>query len=188
MEWIKKHEIMDHYDRLFSIYDLQYGEEQNRKIISALEDVDVKKCNFVLDVGCGTGLLLEHIGESARLLVGLDISLRLLKVAAQRSKQFSDVALINADADYMPFPREIFDIVFAVTLLQNMPDVNRTLQEIARVSKKRTTIVITGLKKAFSKESFTRILEEASLKVSILKAGEERLLDYIAVCCKDKDK
>jgi malonyl-CoA O-methyltransferase len=184
--WKKKRHVIRHYDRLASVYDALYMDEQNLKIKSALDAVPVSDSDLVLDVGCGTGFLFDHIGDSAGLLVGIDASLGLLKVAADRSKRSQksfSVCLIHADADYMPFSKEIFDKVFAFTLLQDMVDLNTTMQEIMRVAKSDSTIVITGLKKSFSEEEFRSILREAGLEFYTGKTVSQAK-DVIAVCCK----
>jgi ubiquinone/menaquinone biosynthesis C-methylase UbiE len=81
----------------------------------------------------------------------------------------------------MPFPDHIFDRVFAITLLQNMPDPAKTIFEMKRVSKPEAVFVVTGLKKKFTAESFVDLLNRARLKISRLKT-DERLKGHIAVC------
>ncbi len=182
-EWKKKRKVMRNYDRLATIYDAQYSEEQNEKMKTALRSLHIKDEDYVLDLGCGTGLLFKHIGNRAKLLVGLDISTKILKEAKSRAKRFPNVAVLRADADLTPFPNEIFDAVFAITLLQNMPNPLLTLQEIRRNSKHHAFIAITGLKKEFTLDSFTRLLHEADLKVSVMKTNNH-LKGYVAVCRK----
>lgn len=178
---MRKREVMRHYDRLADIYDAQYGDEQRAKIRASLELVDIWSSDLVLDVGCGTGLLFERVGGSAKILVGLDISRKILRRAKTRARRFGGVSLIQADADHMPFPDSTFDKVFAITLLQNMPDVEKTVKEMVRVSKPDATLVITGLKKSFSVEGFLEVLFRVGLEVLSLNA-DEGLKGYVAVC------
>jgi len=183
VEWKKKRDVMRNYDHLAGIYDAQYSEEQNEKMKAALRSVDVKDDDYVLDLGCGTGLLFEHVGNRAKLLVGLDVSTKILNGAKKRAKRFPNVAVLRADADLTPFPNEIFDAIFAITLLQNMPNPLSTLQEIKRISKHHAFIAITGLKKEFTLDAFTRLLHEADLKVSVMKTNNQ-LKGYVAICRK----
>jgi len=185
-EWSKKLEIMHNYDSSAKVYDAQYAEEQNAKIKAALSHSNLGEDSLVLDVGCGTGLLFEHLGNSVGLLVGLDLSSGILKEAKKRAKRFPRTALIRADADYTPFPNEIFDGVFAITLLQNMPNPPLTLQEIVRVSKASSVIVVTGLRKAYSQDAFKRLLEKAGLETHIMETNRQ-LRGYVALCKKRMD-
>jgi len=181
--WKKKREVMRNYDSLAPTYDVQYAEEQNEKMKTALRCVHIKDDSYVLDLGCGTGLLFEHVWNRTKLLVGLDVSTKILKVAKRRAKRFPNVAILRADADLTPFPNETFDAVFAITLLQNMPNPLSTLQETKRISKRHALIAVTGLKKEFTQDAFIRLLKEADLKVSVMKANNH-LKGYVAICRK----
>jgi ubiquinone/menaquinone biosynthesis C-methylase UbiE len=180
-EWKEKRRTMRHYDHQAKVYDVQYMEEQNAKIEDALNSMEHKLNGLVLDMGCGTGFLFHHINKTTKLLVGIDTSSKLLQEAKKRTKSIPNTVLIRADADNTSFPNHIFDRVFALTLLQNMPNPTKTLMEMKRVSKPEAVFVLTGLKKKFTQESFVDLLKQAGLKVSTLKT-DERLKGYIAVC------
>jgi len=172
---------MRHYDQQAIVYDVQYLGEQNAKIEYALSGTEFKPNEVVLDLGCGTGFLFQHINKSIRLLVGLDISSKALREAKKRTKNLSNIALIRADADNTPFPNHIFDRVFAITLLQNMPNPLNTITEMKRIGKPQAIFAITGLKKKFTQESFFDLLKMARLKVSTLET-DQQLKGHIAVC------
>jgi ubiquinone/menaquinone biosynthesis C-methylase UbiE len=184
-EWDKKHGTMRHYDCQAKVYDAQYLEEQNAKIGSALKTVELRSNELVLDIGCGTGFLFHHINKRVGLLVGMDISKKLLGEAKKHTKNLPNVLLVRAEADNTPFQNHFFDKIFAMTLLQNMPDPTTTILEIKRISKPEAAFVLTGLKKKFTRESFVDLLKQAQLKVSAMKT-DERLKDYVAVCTKGK--
>jgi len=180
-DWEKKRGIMHQYDRSAAAYDGQYAGDQRAEMEAALRHLSHGEDSVVLDLGCGTGLLFEHLGGSVGLLVGLDISRGILREAKKRVKRFPRVHLVRGDADFTPFAHGVFDGVFAVTLLQNMPKPASTLHEMKRVGKRDSVAVVTGLKKEFSLGAFVRLLKEAGLKASILEAGGQ-LKGYVAVC------
>jgi ubiquinone/menaquinone biosynthesis C-methylase UbiE len=186
-EWNKKREVMHHYNSSAPVYDAQYGEEQDAKMKAALSSTNLKKDSLVLDAGCGTGLLFKRVGRSVKLLVGLDMSPRILKEAKKRAEQLPAAAVVRADADFIPFQNNVFDATFAITLLQNVPDPLVTLREVKRVSKDRAFIVTTGLKKNFSREAFVGLLRKAGLGVSVIESGGE-LKGHVAVCRKVEEK
>lgn len=180
-EWNEKRRTKRHYDQQAKVYDAQYMEEQNAKIANALNSMEHKPNGLVLDMGCGTGFLFHHINKTSKLLVGIDTSSKLLQEAKKRTKNMPNIELICADADNTPFPYHIFDQVFAITLLQNMPDPTKTIQEMKKVSKSEAIFILTGLKKKFTQERFIDLLKRACLKVSKLKT-DEHLKGHIAVC------
>jgi len=184
--WDEKYGAIDYYDYIAPFYDQIYNEEQKAKIDVALRHVNPVKESVILDAGCGTGFLFKYLSEKVRLLVGLDTSPGILKEAKKLAKSFPNVHLIRADADFMPFPNGIFDVVFALTLLQNMPNHLWALNELKRVGKAHSIFVITAFKKYrkyrhFVQTTFIALLDTAGFEVSVIE-NNEKLKDFIAVC------
>jgi len=180
-EWKKRHRVMRHYDRLAKIYDAQYADEQEAKIEAAMGDVHLKPNSNVLDVGCGTGLLFRYVGNSVKLLVGIDISPRILREAKGQARKFKNVALLRAEADHAPFKSQIFDTVFVITLIQNTPNPATTLRETRRISKQDAVIVVTALKKEFTLKTLKQLLKNTELSIRTMKT-DNNLKDHIATC------
>jgi ubiquinone/menaquinone biosynthesis C-methylase UbiE len=179
-KWDQKHKILRRYDLTAEMYEMRYAEEQAVKYKAALEHLNIARHSSVLDVGCGTGLLFSHVAAEAQTVVGVDVSSRLLLQAKERARDFRNVHLVQADADYLPFTDNHFSVVFAFTVLQNMPKPLETLNEIKRNAKRGASIVVTGLKKAFSLEAFRELLQNAGLQVVSLKDADV-LKCYVAV-------
>ena len=76
--------------------------------------------------------------------------------------------------------KQFFDVVFAFTVLQNMPEPSETLNELKLVAKLGGRVVVTGLKKAFSLNAFMDILESAGLRI-VSFVDKEDLKCYVAV-------
>jgi ubiquinone/menaquinone biosynthesis C-methylase UbiE len=184
--WKQKRRTMKQYDRSAHVYDAQYSEEQQTKIKTALTEVRFRKTDTVIDVGCGTGQLLPHVSKSVKLVVCVDISRNLIAQSQARAEHNKQVALLRVDADHLPFRPHKFDIAFAITLLQNMPRPSQTLNEIKRITKKDANLIVTGLKKTFNQQQFTRLLRTARLEINSLKMDEAQR-EYVAVCTNVKE-
>jgi len=113
--WHKKRRVIKGYDTTASIYDRRYAEEQAAKVEAALKNVRIEKEGLILDVGCGTGILFDHVADQVDEIVGLDFSKKCLLQAKERisNKSVRNVQLILADADNMPFHNKVFSTVFA---------------------------------------------------------------------------
>lgn len=175
---------MRRYDLTAEMYDVRYAEEQAAKYKIAMERLNITSNSSVLDVGCGTGLLFSHVASEAHAVVGVDISGKLLLQAKKHARDFRNIHLVQADADHLPFQAAHFSVVFAFTVLQNMPKPLETLSEIKRSAERGASIVVTGLKKAFSSESFSALLQNAGLHLVSLEDADA-LKCYVAVTVRD---
>src|SRR5208283_2707485 len=170
---------MKRYDLTAEMYEERYAQEQEAKYGAALENIDVAGC-AVLDVGCGSGLFFRYVAAKVKVLVGVDVSRKLLLKAKEQTHAFQNVLLLQADADHLPFKEAFFDVGFAFTVLQNMPKPPETLNELKRVAKLGGKVVVTGLKKAFPHSTFMDVLESSSLK-TVSFVDNEDLKCYVAV-------
>lgn len=174
---------MRRYNQSARVYDTQYSEEQAEKFKIVVKSLRLPHKSQVLDLGFGTGLVLDHLIEKAELIIGVDFSRGLLEEARKKARPYQHVLLALADADNLPFVNHVFDAVLAITLLQNMPDPNTTLEEIKRVSKQGAPIVVTGLKKQFDEEGFAEMLKRADLTIGTLKLDDKNR-EYVSICRK----
>ncbi len=142
----KVKEAIEYYDALAEGYDELYGEEQRRKYFSGLRMLEP---SFkVLDVGCGTGLLLECLPEGTYYL-GIDVSLGMLRKALlKRGKRLADFVL--ADAEMLPLRSSSFPTCYSFTALQNLPEPRRGIEEMRRACSK---VLVSSLRgKGLGKE------------------------------------
>ncbi len=180
--WGKKRRVMRHYDASALVYDGRYSSVQGDKIKAALKNLDLKEFDYVLDAGCGTGLLFDYIIDRALSVVGIDVSRKSLLQAKARTRDLVKTHLVWADVDNMPLKSGVLDAVFAFTLLQNMPNPAETLSEIVRVARDDAVIVVTGLKKVLGLKYFRSLLSCAGLEIIAIEG--DGLECYVAVCRK----
>ena len=84
--WKDKRRVMQRYDLTADMYEERYAEEQQAKYEAALENVKLAG-KRVLDVGCGTGLFFSHAAACASMVVGVDISRKLLHKSQRRGEE-----------------------------------------------------------------------------------------------------
>jgi 2-polyprenyl-3-methyl-5-hydroxy-6-metoxy-1,4-benzoquinol methylase len=82
----------------------------------------------LLDIGCGTGMLMEDLMSFGR-VVGLDFS----PVALDYCKQRQLSALGRADVANLPVASESVDVVTALDLVEHVKDDVMLLSEVQRV-------------------------------------------------------
>jgi ubiquinone/menaquinone biosynthesis C-methylase UbiE len=86
-----------------------------------------------LDIGCGTGSLLQMIRQldTSAQLFGVDLSEEMIKVA--QSKLGNNADLRVADSEELPFENEQFDLITCTFSFHHHPNPRRSLQEMRRV-------------------------------------------------------
>lgn len=125
-------------DQLFSkwapVYDLF------EIILSGVRKKTVLEINpagkSILDVATGTGSLAIELSQSAKKVVGIDLSSNMLDVAEKKAKS-ENLSFLQMDASKMDFADDEFDIVTISLGLHDMPLEIRTLvlKEVKRVLK-----------------------------------------------------
>ncbi|MBK5133646.1 methyltransferase domain-containing protein [Candidatus Bathyarchaeota archaeon] len=177
--WNEKRRVKKCYDLTSNIYNIRYSEEQKNKYKRALLNVNFNQKSIVLDIGCGSGLLFSYLTSKVDTIIGIDLSIGLLHKAKENNKE-TNIHLILADADNLPLQTNKVNIVFAFTMLQNMPSPLMTLKEIILAAKTDGQIIVTGLKKVFSLEKFKELLEKSGLKIVAIENGSD-LKCYVAI-------
>lgn len=84
----------------------------------------------VLEVGCGTGLILERVQQFASQAQGVDLSPGMLDKARARGLDVQE-----ADATKLPFEDATFDVAYSFKVLAHVPAFDDAVAEMARVVK-----------------------------------------------------
>ena len=118
--------IADRYDLITVV--LSYGRDRTWKDrlirLAAITDDD-----RVLDLACGTGDILFRAARTARLAIGLDVTFRMLQLAAAKA----NAPLVTGDMMALPFPPAQFTVITTGYGLRNVPNLEQAIDEIARV-------------------------------------------------------
>ena len=127
-----------HFDAQAAEYDQRntYYYSQNGKIScrDIAEQIRAYSYESLLDVGCGTGFLIDHLTKqkSAR-YCGVDLSDEMIRVA--KGKSIPGAEFVAGSADRLPYPDESFDIVTCSQSFHHYPYPEKAMQEARRVLK-----------------------------------------------------
>jgi ArsR family transcriptional regulator len=130
------------YDALSAGYDELYGKEQNKKHAKVLQVIGKRKFNIIVDIGCGTGKLLELIAPRSKLTLGIDLSVRMMSKGKQ-GKTNLGIQWIRADASHLPFQDRIVDGVTSVSMTESGPVLDEHFNEISRIATEDALLVMT---------------------------------------------
>lgn len=93
--------------------------------------------NQVLEVGCGTGLILKRVAAVAREATGVDLSPGMLRAAQARGLDVRE-----GSATALPFVDASFDVSYSFKVLAHIPDWDACLAEMVRVTRPGGHIIV----------------------------------------------
>lgn len=131
------------YKRLAPKYDRKWAYYVEATVRETLRRMPLQPGDKVLDVACGTGVLLQALSllDVQVALVGIDLSLEMLEIAASRVR--SSVELKHGRVENLPFEEEAFDLVVSTNSFHFFRRPKDSLIEMGRVIRPGGTIVIT---------------------------------------------
>lgn len=118
-------EIAPRYDLVNAVMTFGLDTRWRRRCVAAL---DLAPGALVLDVGCGTGDLLDVLRSDGAVPIGLDVSEGMLRSARRRRSP-----LVRADAASAPFASGAFDGAVSAFTLRNFADLSAVVAEAARL-------------------------------------------------------
>jgi len=132
----------DQYDRWFTTpMGTLVKKFEGELLLDLLRPADGER---ILDAGCGTGVFSLEILSSGPYLIGLDISLPMLRRAGEKAKGYP-FEMVLGDISNLPFRENFFDKVVSVTTFEFIEDAKGALGELFRVTKKQGGIVVATL-------------------------------------------
>lgn len=110
--------------------------------------------SLILDIGCGSGALLESLAKDGFRICGIDISPAMINEAANRLSQFTNLGqesvISVGDVEALAFPDEHFDAVIALGVIEYLGSDEPALKEIYRVLKPRGIAIIEARNALFN--------------------------------------
>lgn len=134
-EWYQTAEVAEEYeDKRFSQGGRLIDRQEKEAVSTALGDLEGKK---VLEIACGTGRFSVMLAARGADVIGLDISDAMLSQGREKARGagLSEyVEFVRGDAARLPFPDDHFDAVLAMRFFHLIPNPDRYLEEIRRVT------------------------------------------------------
>ncbi len=127
-------------------------DELNRKILgdfclpATVRDLMTARlgenCKVAVDLGCGTGEVLEYLRPHCQSLIGVDGSPRMLELARRRFGENVPVSLRIGELDHLPLADAEADFACINLVLHHVTDPRLALVEIRRVLKKTGLLLV----------------------------------------------
>ena len=140
---LEKRQVERAYELYAPVYDFIFDWIFAPGRSAAIQQLNLKPNETVLEVGIGTGLNLPLYPASCR-LTGVDLSQEMLDKAVERAQKLAmpNVTLKVMDATSMDFAENEFDKAVATYTISAVPDPVAVLREMRRVVKPGGELVI----------------------------------------------
>jgi ubiquinone/menaquinone biosynthesis C-methylase UbiE len=126
------------WDLLADKYLEHFGEEGNfshKHIIepALMEMIGDVNGKLACDIGCATGNFTRKLARMGAKVVGLDLSIEMLKLANSKNEK---IIYIRADLeDKLPFNDSTFDMISQIMVLHSLENIDNAIKETARILK-----------------------------------------------------
>jgi ubiquinone/menaquinone biosynthesis C-methylase UbiE len=160
------HESADRYDTQVEVLFKGTANAMRRQALPPLAEVfsgrDQRKLRLI-DIGCGTGRLLDFVKQVWPRLpaLGLDLSEAYIDHARRHLKRWSRINLIVANAEAIPVPSNSCDAVTSIFMMHELPpEIRRiVIGEAARVLKPGGRLILIDSLQRGDQPDYDAILE-----------------------------
>lgn len=125
---------------LFFNYQVKHYEQV--LYLAAYEGVDLKKCESVLDIGCGTGALYKALHERGIKVTGVEVSKGMLSQARRKLADIEAECVEIRAGEPLPFADRSFDLVITSYVAHGLEKNERLVfyREMQRLAKKMVIV------------------------------------------------
>ncbi len=137
------------YDLIFTTI---FYQSLHKRLLSYLS---LPHPSYVLDLGCGTGRLLNRLAKNFPDLrgTGVDLSPEMLKEARATNQHHPRLIYTQGNAEYLPFSDNQFDAVFNTISFLHYPNPQKVFNEVFRVLKPKGQFYLVDFARLYSVDS-----------------------------------
>ena len=131
--------VANKYDLMNDLMSFGLHRKWKKRFVELI-DLNFKKKNIILDVGCGTGDIMFQINNKSKLNSNylaylVDPNMEMMKYGIKKFKK-KNISWVASYGEKLPFKNNMFDLVTMSFSLRNVDNIKITLNEINRVLKK----------------------------------------------------
>lgn len=173
-----KREVIAFFDRCAPQWDAEMI-RSDEIIGKILDGAGVQAGKKVLDVACGTGVLIpDYLKRDVQSVTGIDISPEMIRISCEKFSQenFPQVDFICGDVEEIVFENK-FDCIMIYNAFPHFPDPERLIHTLSGYLKDGGTLTVAH---GMSRAMIDRHHEGAASKVSMGLMHEDELTQIFA--------
>lgn len=134
-------QVAEWYNTLSGSYDELYGKEQFEKHQAVLEFLGDRRFKVLVDIGCGTGTFLATAEGVYRYAIGIDLSIKMLRIAMKTKTLNIDYVL--ASSSWLPLKDGSSDCTISVSTAKAESNLPMFMDELERISHKASVLAFS---------------------------------------------
>lgn len=136
-----KKDVIEFFDRVAFTWDAELI--KNEAVIEKiLDNAEVKRGQDILDVACGTGVIIPYyLARGAATVTGIDISPEMAKIAAKKFSAESNITILCGDVEETQFDKK-FDVIVVYNAFPHFPDPRRLIKTLSSLLKEGGRLTI----------------------------------------------
>ncbi len=165
---MNKQDIIEFFDHLAPSWDANMI-RNNEVIDQILDNASVTEGKDILDVACGTGVLIpDYLSRNVASVTGVDISNEMIKIAKQKflekeNQHRTKLHFLCADIEQVDFQRR-FDCIIVYNAFPHFPNPVTLIQALEHMLKPNGTLTIAH---GMSRDAINGCHKGAASKVSM---------------------
>jgi ubiquinone/menaquinone biosynthesis C-methylase UbiE len=165
--------IQSDFDRIALLSDenWDHNEHYHRYLIGQIPE----KCQYALEIGCGTGKFSRLLAGRAERVLAIDLSPQMIRLAQESSKLYPNIDFVAADAMTYHLADNQFDCIASLTTIHHLP-LESILRKIRNALKPGGVFVCLDLyqRSNLSDLLFDSLAYPASLFLRLIKTGKSK--------------
>ena len=170
---LDKKEVIDFFNNHAPQWDERMirNEEVIKRILS---NAQVSEGKEILDVACGTGVLIpDYLARKVKSVTAIDISPEMVKIAQKKFSQ-ENVKIICGDVENITFEQK-FDCIVVYDAFPHFGEQEKLIKILSALLKEEGTLTIAH---GMSREAINRLHMGSASKVSLELIGVEELAAF----------
>jgi 2-polyprenyl-3-methyl-5-hydroxy-6-metoxy-1,4-benzoquinol methylase len=131
-------EAEKYWDKSADYYDM----EENKDKLTYLKFIEkakkyLKVSDFVLDFGCGTGLVCNEIADEVKMIYAIDISSKMIVFAGSKAviRRIQNINFVCTTIFDERFNGDLFDVILVFNVLHLLDDSQKVIQRLTELLK-----------------------------------------------------
>lgn len=167
----QKELVAEEFDKKSQSYSQRYSgssltshsfNTRRKRVCELLENANAKKGCKALDIGCGPGVMVQHLAGKGLEVFGVDIAEGMIRQCKESFGSIKNTHFSVGKIENLDFKDSFFDIALSMGVVEYLDDEPAAIKELSRVLKPGAIVIITVPNKLSPYRIWNHVLRKLS--------------------------